>query len=388
MAPLLHARISVRGPTARNMDRRNNGAVRATCVAALATLGTACAIRFYRRQYRRGRIISFTNYIAAYPARRRMRDVIRSLLPLWQSKYDFSSRATASPIIRFEPSDVIVFAPSKCGTTWVTHICHQIRTRGAEVDFDDHDDVVPWLERLGTRYLDGTRFNDDPADALLRHNMARPRVFKSHLNWEDRPGGGGGPYKQIWVFRNCVDMMASTSRFLPSLWGIRPAPSEEEMASFLLEEGDVEDALRSLSCAWEHRNDTSGGRMLLLFYENMLEDHRGTVERIAEFVLDGVDAPGLSPEELDRIVEQTTREGMLRHRAAFACRAQARNAHDARGLALDESVLVGKVTPGRSNAGAADVVRKGRSGSSRSDIESAVQRAWHSYEDMRCIHRS
>ena len=42
----------------------------------------------------------------------------------------------------------------------VTHMCHQIRTRGAEVDFDDKDNVIPWIEHLATAYFEGTVFND------------------------------------------------------------------------------------------------------------------------------------------------------------------------------------------------------------------------------------
>lgn len=353
------------------------------CAAALTTLGSLYSIQHYRRRYQRGRIISLRNYIITYHARRRMHSVIQSLLPIWKSNYNISS-ISESPI-QFYPSDVIVFAPPKCGTTWVTHICHQIRTRGREIGFEDQDDVIPWIERLGTQYLEGTYFNDRPN----ANHVAQPRIFKSHLSWDSRPTTEGSSYKQIWVFRNCVDMMTSTSHFLPSLWGIKPALSEDEMCSFLLENGDVEEALLSLANVWARQKDEG---ILLLFYENITEDHRCTVETIAKFM-----NVSLSVKELDRIVEQTTKKGMLRHHGAFACRAQAKNAHRARGIVLDESKLVGKVRRRRNDAMPWTHVCNERDGnrSPESGIASAVQTAWQwnvakktgipSYESMRHI---
>ena len=35
------------------------------------------------------------------------------------------------------PSDVLVAVPAKSGTTFTQHICHQLRVRGKDVDFDD-----------------------------------------------------------------------------------------------------------------------------------------------------------------------------------------------------------------------------------------------------------
>ena len=98
-------------------------------------------------------------------------------------------------------------------------------------------------------------------------------------------------------------MMTSVKHFLPSLWGIDPPLSEEELCSYLLDAGDVELALRSLASAWEHRQDAD---ILVLFYENIEQDHRGTVETIATF-MDVL----LSMSEVDRIVDQTTKGGML-----------------------------------------------------------------------------
>ena len=40
------------------------------------------------------------------------------------------------------PDDVIVAVPPKSGTTWLLHICHQLRMSGAVPDFDDELTVI------------------------------------------------------------------------------------------------------------------------------------------------------------------------------------------------------------------------------------------------------
>uniref|UniRef100_A0A7S3C4L5 Sulfotransferase domain-containing protein n=1 Tax=Haptolina ericina TaxID=156174 RepID=A0A7S3C4L5_9EUKA len=296
--------------------------------------------------YKRGRMISCWDFVITVRARVRMQKVIRRMLPLWVSRFDGGGAAQ----IKFTSSDVIVFTPPKSGTTWVTHMCHQIRTHGGALTFEDQDDVVPWIDRLGTAYLRGTRFNDEP-DAP---HEAAPRVFKSHAEWKDRPQG---TYKQVWVFRDAVDMMVSVSRFLPSLWAIERPLSEAEMCSFLLHAGDVEAAISSLVAAWDHRHDE---RLLILFYEDILEDHLGTVSTLARFM-----DVSLTPAELKTVVEQTTQQAMLNHHLAFACVKQARNAYAAEGLALDPAKLTGKV---RRPTGGKPVLPEG--------VRAAVGRAW------------
>ena len=46
---------------------------------------------------------------------------------------------------RPRPTDVVVATFPKNGTTWVLHICHQLRMRGAEPDFADQEDVLSLL---------------------------------------------------------------------------------------------------------------------------------------------------------------------------------------------------------------------------------------------------
>ena len=61
----------------------------------------------------------------------------RSSILLKQQPFSFS------PL----PGDIFIAVPPKSGTTWVSHICHQLRTNGAEPDFEDQEMVVIWMEK-------------------------------------------------------------------------------------------------------------------------------------------------------------------------------------------------------------------------------------------------
>ena len=69
------------------------------------------------------------------------------------------------------PDDIIVAVPQKCGTTWLLHICHQIRMRGAEPDFKSQADVITWIELAQGVYK---------VDPVTMPQPASPRILYSH----------------------------------------------------------------------------------------------------------------------------------------------------------------------------------------------------------------
>eukprot|EP00286_Rhodomonas_abbreviata_P026143 CAMPEP_0181297268 /NCGR_PEP_ID=MMETSP1101-20121128/5148_1 /TAXON_ID=46948 /ORGANISM="Rhodomonas abbreviata, Strain Caron Lab Isolate" /LENGTH=326 /DNA_ID=CAMNT_0023402191 /DNA_START=63 /DNA_END=1042 /DNA_ORIENTATION=- len=299
--------------------------MRRSVIALSAGCAGVVGVTLYRR-YARGRMISVADFVLNAAARARMRAVVHRMLPLWECRYAHGGPAE----IRFTESDVVVFTPPKSGTTWVTHMCHQIRMHGREISFEDQDDVVPWMNRLGTPYLRGTRFNDEP-DAPHEASSARVQVA-SRVEGQAR-------------------------RHVQALWAIDRPLTEAEMCSFLLEAGDVEAALESLAASWACR----GERVLILFYENILLDHAATVARLARFM-----EVELTQSELQAVVTQTTHAGMLAHHQAFACVKQATNAYAVRGLALDPARLTGKVRRPTGEKAALD-----------EGVHMAVGRAWH-----------
>ena len=52
-----------------------------------------------------------------------------------------------SRALNFKPrsDDVFVVTPTKCGTTWMQQIVHQLRS-GGDMSFEEISDVVPYVE--------------------------------------------------------------------------------------------------------------------------------------------------------------------------------------------------------------------------------------------------
>ncbi|KAL5489215.1 hypothetical protein EMCRGX_G018283 [Ephydatia muelleri] len=168
------------------------------------------------------------------------------------------------------PTDVIVATSPKSGTTWVTHICHQIRTKGAEPDFENQmPDVIIVLDMGGRPEL-----NIDPNTMV---QPAEPRIYFTHHTYETIPKGGR---VSLSVFSELLTNLHWTA-----------------------------DNLRGLLGWWEHRHDED---VLFLFFDDLKEDHMRCVRRIAKFI--GVDC---DEETFARVVHTTTHAEMARHSSKF-----------------------------------------------------------------------
>ncbi len=99
---------------------------------------------------------------------------------------------------RPDPDDVFVVTPAKCGTTWMQQIVHGLRS-GGSMDFDNINDVVPWLGLSHTA----------EEEARAAQQDLRPHVFKSHSPLDQAPQGA----RYIVVLRDPADAMLSHYRF-------------------------------------------------------------------------------------------------------------------------------------------------------------------------------
>lgn len=227
---------------------------------------------------------------------------------------------------RPRPTDIIISPYPKCGTTWLQHIAHGLRT-GGSMDFEEITVVTPWIEVA-----------EDLGWDLDASQVAEPRVFKSHVAWHEVPKGA----RYICSFRDPADACVSFYRFFEG---------------FMFEPGsiDIEDFFRwrwprekmgeqgywfHLVSWWEQRSNPD---VLLLCYEDMKEDLPGTVRAIGAFM--GID---LDESLLDLVVHQSSRAFMLEHASRFD-EAPLRRRADALGL-LPFDVDAMKVTPGTTNA--------------------------------------
>ncbi len=192
------------------------------------------------------------------------------------------------------PDDVIVAVPPKCGTTWLLHICHQIRMQGAEPDFEHQTSVIAWIELAERAY------NVDPA---TMPQPASPRILATHLQYPLVPKGG----KIIYCFRDQKDALVSAYHYLNSFFSLKGRVTLPNLALSVMQQ--VEKNLNDLPLWWEHRHDDN---ILLVFFKDLLEDHAGCVRRIAKFI--GVDC---DEDTLALVVHTTTHAEMARHHKKF-----------------------------------------------------------------------
>lgn len=278
----------------------------------------------YRHALLSGRVAGLREVVSALPS------YLKVTARIFTLQHTLGGRLQGPPPagVGLRDTDVWVVTPPKSGTTWVTHMAHQLRVRGALVDFEDQDDVVPWIEMLDTDFYEGTALNRNPNG----EHVANPRVYKSHLAFSALPPG---PYKKVFVFRDPLDALLSAAKFVPSLWGIPDPPSVEKLCSIFLLMGDVASMLKSLAVVWEvrHRDD-----VLLMFYEHIMVDRTSMVRRLAAFMQVPVDEDLIS-----LVVKQTSHNEMAALHSVFANPNQARNMHRAQGLPLDLTKMVGKV---------------------------------------------
>ena len=201
------------------------------------------------------------------------------------------------PSFELNPDDVIVALPPKNGTTWMLHVCHQIRMKGQEPDFNDQLEVVGMLE-LSEKFL-GFNIN-------TKQQPASPRIYGTHLPYPLIPEIG----KRIYSFRNQKDAVVSAYHFFDSSLSLKGRVALPIFARTYLQE--VEKHMQDLVLWWEHRHDDN---TLLLFYDDLKEDHAGSVRRIAKFV--GVD---LDEDAVACVVHTTSHAEMSRHSSKFDVR--------------------------------------------------------------------
>lgn len=160
-----------------------------------------------------------------------------------------------------------------------------------------------------------------------------PRVYMTHSNWRDVPKGG----RYICAFRNPKDVIVSYYRFLEN-WFFEPGVIDLNAfaQNFLPPEDKLDDWWLHMISWWEQRDNAA---VLLLTYEDMIEDLVGTVRRVA-----GLMGIALTDDLLDIVVRQSSRDFMLTHASHFDERGVRRLAEKEIGLPFDSDAT--KVTQG------------------------------------------
>lgn len=218
------------------------------------------------------------------------------------------------------PSDVIITTAPKTGTTLLQFMAHLIRS-GGDMNFTDLCDVAPWI--LANPLYKG--------DASAVPQAWPPRIFKNHQSLAEFKGG-----RHIVILRDPSDVLKSWYSFCmerrivfmrrngyfhlaASLFGLPDSVAEwwfgdtwktelEFQRSSLGWRRDMSFGLDLLSYYvefWHARHDPN---VLLLSYEDVVSDRAQYAQAVAKFM--GVK---ISPEQMDQVVQMTSKAFMLSH---------------------------------------------------------------------------
>lgn len=204
--------------------------------------------------------------------------------------------APASPFTP-RPDDVICAVPIKCGTTWLMHICHQIRMQGVEPDFEDQSKVVCWIE--WNKLFHGV----DPNDVI---QPVKPRLFVTRFTDYDKVPKSK---RIIYLFRDQMDALYSLYLVKDSSLMLRGRVTLSLFADYTIKSGVIRKRFEDLVVWWEKRHQEN---ILLLFYDDLKENHAGSVRRIAKFM--GVDC---DEDVIARVVHTTSHAEMSKHSYKF-----------------------------------------------------------------------
>jgi hypothetical protein len=259
------------------------------------------------------------------------------MFALQGKSWSSDDRTASIASYRARPTDIIISPYAKCGTTWLQQTLHCLRTRG-DMDFDDISRVTPWIETAKALGID-----------LESPQRGRPRVFKSHLAYDQVPKGA----KYVVSFRDPKDAIVSDYRFMEGWWF---EPGAIALAEFverpLSRRGTGRDYWHHLLSWWEQRKNSN---VLLLSYERMSREPEHTVRAIARFA-DIV----LDEALLELTLEHTSIEFMLAHKDRFDDKLMRKHSEVASGL------------PSGSDTAK---VRKGRVGSHREEMSPEIAAA-------------
>jgi hypothetical protein len=189
------------------------------------------------------------------------------------------------------PDDIFIVTYPRSGTTWLQMILYQLTTDGS-MDFPHINAVCPWFER-------SLRLGWD-LDAL-----PSPRVFKSHLPFDEVPQGPG---RYLYVARDGKDVAVSYFHFYQSHLGFQ-GNFAEFFKLFLRGEVRHGSWFEHVKGWYQHRGDPN---VLFLRYEDLLRDPEGGLRRISAFCGLEID-PGRFP----ALLERCSFAFMKRHESQF-----------------------------------------------------------------------
>lgn len=171
--------------------------------------------------------------------------------------------------LKLQEGDVVQVAFPKCGTHWVQQIIQQILHKGdGPRDFEEFVKRAPFLEYQGEEALKG---------------MDAPRTMRTHLPFHRIAFDKKAKY--VYVARNPWDVAVSYYHFMKQMpeWELRDACFDEVLDNFLNGNTGFGDYFNHLSEGYALRDEPN---VFFLTYEQLKEDNRGTILKLARFLGD------------------------------------------------------------------------------------------------------
>ncbi|KAK9411521.1 Sulfotransferase [Crotalus adamanteus] len=189
-------------------------------------------------------------------------------------------------------SDIFIATYPKSGTIWIQNIVCLILYEGHRNGTEN----ISIAQRCAS--IEYNIYNVDMSQ------MPSPRVIMSHLPYYLLPKKlRAKKGKVIYVYRNPKDILVSYFHFRKSFHGIENSTNlEKYMQKFL--SGDVagSSVFDHVKGWYTHQNEFN---ILILCYEEIMQDPRGTVLQICKFI-----GKELSSQEVDKVVEMSTLKNM------------------------------------------------------------------------------
>jgi hypothetical protein len=196
--------------------------------------------------------------------------------------------------LEVRPTDVFVSSYPRSGTTLVQWILYLL-THEEQPDPAHLTEVSPWFER-------SLAIGDLTAADLDR--FPSPRVFKSHLPREWLPDGA----RYIYVERDVLDVLVSYFHFYRAYLGFTGSMNDfySRFMDGRLQYGSWFEHL----AGWRRR--ASDPEVLIVRYEDLMHDRKGSIERIVDFL-------GWERNErwIDRAVIESSFDAMKRRESVF-----------------------------------------------------------------------
>jgi peroxiredoxin len=189
------------------------------------------------------------------------------------------------------PDDIFIATYPRSGTTWMQMILYQLTTDG-NMDMAHIAEHCPWFER-----------SMNSANGF--ENRPSPRLFKTHLPFDQVPKGPG---RYIYVARDGRDVAISYYNLYRNYNGYK-GTFPEFFEKFMRGKVHYGSWFKHVAGWWDHRNDLN---VLFLTYEELTRDLENCVRRIAAFC-----HLELSPDKLPLIVELCSFAFMKQHESKF-----------------------------------------------------------------------